>query len=207
MYLAEDARREMGLHREDLVALAYFLGSDYAEGVQGVGIVNAVEIVHAFPMKFTSSSSNNNSGSSSSPSSSSSCKAQMHREAASEEVEAELLSGESGPLAGLRRFKEWLRGYDFGGDFLRLEQERRSSSGDNNNSGGDKAQHATDGDADAVDATAIMKSSNNGNTEDNLVSVVHILNFCVCSAVHEYSACDSLSHPHHLPLPLHLPPT
>ena len=41
----------MGLEREDLVALAYFLGSDYCEGVNGVGIVNALEILQAFPMK------------------------------------------------------------------------------------------------------------------------------------------------------------
>ena len=41
----------MGLEREDLVALAYFLGSDYCEGVHGVGIVNALEILQAFPMK------------------------------------------------------------------------------------------------------------------------------------------------------------
>ena len=51
MYLAEDVKSEMGLEREDLVALAYFLGSDYCEGVNGVGIVNALEILQAFPMK------------------------------------------------------------------------------------------------------------------------------------------------------------
>ena len=51
VYLAEDVKKEMGLEREDLVALAYFLGSDYCEGVHGVGIVNALEILQAFPMK------------------------------------------------------------------------------------------------------------------------------------------------------------
>lgn len=51
VYLAEDAEREMGLAREDLVALAYFLGSDYTEGVTGVGIVNAMEIIQAFSMR------------------------------------------------------------------------------------------------------------------------------------------------------------
>lgn len=51
VYLAEDAKREMGLTREDLISLAFFLGSDYTEGVNGVGIVNAMEIIHAFPMK------------------------------------------------------------------------------------------------------------------------------------------------------------
>ena len=49
-YLSEDIRRELGLHREELVALAYFLGCDYADGVTGVGIVNALEIVQAFPI-------------------------------------------------------------------------------------------------------------------------------------------------------------
>ena len=44
-YFAEDIKRELGLHREELVALAFFLGCDYTEGVTGVGIVNALEIV------------------------------------------------------------------------------------------------------------------------------------------------------------------
>ena len=91
VYLAEDARREMGLQREDLVALAYFLGSDYCEGVTGVGIVNAVEIIHAFPMQQASS------GSASS--------------GASVQVGA-------GPLRGLRQFKEWLHGFDLDQELL-----------------------------------------------------------------------------------------
>lgn len=48
VYLAEDVKRELGLSREDLIALAYFLGSDYTEGVHGIGIVNAMEIIQAF---------------------------------------------------------------------------------------------------------------------------------------------------------------
>lgn len=51
VYLAKDAEEEMGLTRDDLIALAFFLGSDYTEGVNGVGIVNAMEILQAFPMK------------------------------------------------------------------------------------------------------------------------------------------------------------
>lgn len=81
VYLAEDARLEMGLHREDLVALAYFLGSDYAEGVTGVGIVNAVEIVHAFPMH-SRHSGNGQKPASSSCSSSSSAAVQVIKGAA-----------------------------------------------------------------------------------------------------------------------------
>lgn len=50
VYLADDIARELGLSREDMVALAFFLGSDYCEGVTGVGMVNAMEILQAFPM-------------------------------------------------------------------------------------------------------------------------------------------------------------
>lgn len=32
-----------------LIQLALLLGSDYTEGIHGIGIVNAVEVVHAFP--------------------------------------------------------------------------------------------------------------------------------------------------------------
>lgn len=73
MYRAEDVQRELGLHREDLVAFAYFLGSDYTPGVNGVGIVNAVEIIQAFSMR----------------------------------------ADTGGPVAGLKRFREWLEGFDF----------------------------------------------------------------------------------------------
>lgn len=38
-------KEELGLSREDFIALAFFLGSDYTDGVTGVGIVNAMEIV------------------------------------------------------------------------------------------------------------------------------------------------------------------
>jgi len=51
MYTADDAKRELGLERKDFVALAYFLGSDYTDGITGVGIVNAMEIIQAFPMR------------------------------------------------------------------------------------------------------------------------------------------------------------
>eukprot|EP00298_Acanthocystis_sp_HF-20_P002543 c12959_g1_i2.p1 GENE.c12959_g1_i2~~c12959_g1_i2.p1 ORF type:complete len:370 (-),score=124.34 c12959_g1_i2:4-1080(-) len=39
----------LGLNREKLILLALLLGSDYTEGVKGVGIVNSVEIINAFP--------------------------------------------------------------------------------------------------------------------------------------------------------------
>ena len=49
-YRSEDIKNELGLDREQLVAFAYFLGSDYTEGVRGIGLVNAVEILSVFPM-------------------------------------------------------------------------------------------------------------------------------------------------------------
>ena len=89
VYLAEDAKREMGLQREDLVALAYFLGSDYTEGVNGVGIVNAVEIINAFSMRVDT----------------------------------------GGPLKGLKSFKDWLTGYDFGTDVFASPNKEKAKLG------------------------------------------------------------------------------
>jgi DNA excision repair protein ERCC-5 len=40
---------KIGLDRQKLVRMALLLGSDYTEGVRGVGIVNAMEILNAFP--------------------------------------------------------------------------------------------------------------------------------------------------------------
>lgn len=47
-YLAQDAERELALGRNQMVALAMILGSDYSEGVKGVGIVNGMEVLQAF---------------------------------------------------------------------------------------------------------------------------------------------------------------
>ena len=49
VYMSSDIKQELGLDRKELVALAYLLGSDYTEGITGIGIVNAMEIVQAFP--------------------------------------------------------------------------------------------------------------------------------------------------------------
>ncbi|KAK9806600.1 hypothetical protein WJX73_007536 [Symbiochloris irregularis] len=48
-YRVEDVEGELGLDRNALIRMALLLGSDYTEGVPGVGIVNALEIVRAFP--------------------------------------------------------------------------------------------------------------------------------------------------------------
>ncbi|MQL76249.1 hypothetical protein Taro_008629 [Colocasia esculenta] len=47
-YLMKDIEKELGLTREMLIRMALLLGSDYTEGVGGIGIVNAIEVVHAF---------------------------------------------------------------------------------------------------------------------------------------------------------------
>lgn len=48
-YIVSDMERELGMTREKLTHLALLLGSDYTEGISGIGIVNAMETVHAFP--------------------------------------------------------------------------------------------------------------------------------------------------------------
>ena len=59
VYLAKDAEKELGVERQDLVALAFLLGSDYTEGINGIGIVNAMEILQAFPMRGQDNASEN----------------------------------------------------------------------------------------------------------------------------------------------------
>lgn len=48
-FFAQDIQKELGFSREDVIALAMLLGSDYTDGVRGIGIVNATEVVNAFP--------------------------------------------------------------------------------------------------------------------------------------------------------------
>ncbi|XP_065035231.1 DNA repair protein UVH3-like isoform X3 [Musa acuminata AAA Group] len=45
----QDIECELGLDRDKLIRMALLLGSDYTEGVSGIGIVNAIEVIHAFP--------------------------------------------------------------------------------------------------------------------------------------------------------------
>mmetsp|Transcript_10552 Transcript_10552/g.21749 ORF Transcript_10552/g.21749 Transcript_10552/m.21749 type:complete len:1282 (-) Transcript_10552:243-4088(-) len=49
-YYAKDAERDLALGKNEMVALAMLLGSDYTDGVKGVGIVNGMEILEAFPV-------------------------------------------------------------------------------------------------------------------------------------------------------------
>ncbi|XP_056169922.1 DNA repair protein UVH3 isoform X2 [Syzygium oleosum] len=48
-YFMKDIEKELGLSRDKLICMALLLGSDYTEGVSGIGIVNAIEVVNAFP--------------------------------------------------------------------------------------------------------------------------------------------------------------
>ncbi|KAH6650241.1 putative TOS1-like glycosyl hydrolase-domain-containing protein [Chaetomium tenue] len=50
-YLAKDLETELSLSREQLISLAHLLGSDYTEGLPGVGPVTALEILSEFPGK------------------------------------------------------------------------------------------------------------------------------------------------------------
>ncbi|KJZ77446.1 hypothetical protein HIM_03170 [Hirsutella minnesotensis 3608] len=50
-YLGADLEKELSLSREQLISLAQLLGSDYTEGLTGVGPVTAVEILSEFPGK------------------------------------------------------------------------------------------------------------------------------------------------------------
>lgn len=48
-YETSDIQTKLGLGRDQLIRLAYLLGSDYTPGVRGVGVVNSMEILEAFP--------------------------------------------------------------------------------------------------------------------------------------------------------------
>jgi len=48
-YLAGDLETELSLSRDQLISLAQLLGSDYTEGIPGVGPVTAIEILSEFP--------------------------------------------------------------------------------------------------------------------------------------------------------------
>lgn len=41
-------KTEVGLTRDDFIKLALLLGSDYTEGVYGIGMVTAMEIIEQF---------------------------------------------------------------------------------------------------------------------------------------------------------------
>lgn len=48
-YLSDDLEKELSLSRDQLISIAHLLGSDYTEGLAGIGPVTAVEILSEFP--------------------------------------------------------------------------------------------------------------------------------------------------------------
>lgn len=50
-YVGNDLEKELSLSRDQLISLAQLLGSDYTEGLPGVGPVTAIEILSEFPGK------------------------------------------------------------------------------------------------------------------------------------------------------------
>lgn len=48
-YLSDDLEKELSLSRDQLISIAHLLGSDYTEGLSGIGPVTAVEILSEFP--------------------------------------------------------------------------------------------------------------------------------------------------------------
>ncbi|XP_056098377.1 DNA excision repair protein ERCC-5 homolog [Rhinichthys klamathensis goyatoka] len=49
LYQSADMQNQLGLDRSKLINLAYLLGSDYTEGIPGVGFVTGMEILNEFP--------------------------------------------------------------------------------------------------------------------------------------------------------------
>jgi DNA excision repair protein ERCC-5 len=49
LFLLTDLSRELDMERDQLIRLAYLLGSDYVDGLPGVGPVIAMEILKEFP--------------------------------------------------------------------------------------------------------------------------------------------------------------
>ena len=120
-YLAEDIRRELGLHREELVALAYFLGCDYTDGVTGVGIVNALEIVQAFPMRLRNTADDGIPGG-----------PPTDPDDSCDPCEGgDPISIAHYPIVGLKKFKEWLEGYKFSAT-VAAKQKSISKTSDRN---------------------------------------------------------------------------
>jgi DNA excision repair protein ERCC-5 len=48
-FFLNDLTRDLGLDRGTLIRLAYLLGSDYVDGVPGIGPVVAMELLREFP--------------------------------------------------------------------------------------------------------------------------------------------------------------
>nr|PVC52571.1 hypothetical protein MACL_00000670 [Theileria orientalis] len=49
LYTAERIRKELGIGRKQLALIAVICGCDYTNGVRGIGVVNALEVIKAYP--------------------------------------------------------------------------------------------------------------------------------------------------------------
>ena len=106
------------------MALAYFLGCDYTEGVTGVGIVNALEIVQAFPMRLHSDATDGNTTQPALPGVNS---ASADISSSSGSATAGAVSDGKYPLEGLLKFKQWLEGYDFSETVLTKQKSKQKA--------------------------------------------------------------------------------
>ena len=77
-FLMSDLEREMKLDRASLVRLSYLLGSDYTEGLTGIGVVTAMEILK-----------------------------EWNTEGADAQADDDDLSNDKVDLAGLQQFRRW----------------------------------------------------------------------------------------------------
>lgn len=109
------------------MALAYFLGCDYTDGVTGVGIVNALEIVQAFPMRLRNTADDIPGGTTDPDADDVS-----HDPSVGVGGENSSLSTGHYPIIGLNKFKEWLEGYKFSAT-VAAKQKSISKSNQNKN--------------------------------------------------------------------------
>jgi DNA excision repair protein ERCC-5 len=49
VYTMLSIKPKFGIERSELISIGMLVGSDYKDGIRGIGIVNAMEIVNAFP--------------------------------------------------------------------------------------------------------------------------------------------------------------
>ena len=47
-YGFSEIEKTLGFDREQFIIFALFTGSDYTEGIRGIGLINAMEIIKAF---------------------------------------------------------------------------------------------------------------------------------------------------------------
>lgn len=52
VYRSQEAEKVLGVCRNEYIALAMMLGGDYTSGIKGVGIVNGMEVIQAFPVRY-----------------------------------------------------------------------------------------------------------------------------------------------------------